>query len=367
VTPRSIDAAVHSAGAPLESLLPYLSEYWAEYVRVTFLGGASSGTGRLHVTAGASFTYPAWAETLALQPDEVSLDAIRTHVLSRSDLAVLHCYGGAEAFTHPYFAPELATAINRWLADEWLDCDDRLLASAVIAPQHTASAVEEVERIAADGRFVQIALPARSGEPYGSQRYWPIWEAAAAHGLALAITYGGASLTPPTPVHWPASFFELYVDAPLQQGTHLTSLVFSGIFDRFPELKVVLVESGWTWLPQLLWRMDWEWKASRREVPWIRDRPSDYVRRHFRLTTAPCDAPDDLRRLAQVIGQLESDEMLLYGSDHPRTHDVGIDELLDLLTPEQGERVLWRNAAETYGLEARLGAVAATDDRRETE
>jgi predicted TIM-barrel fold metal-dependent hydrolase len=354
---RSIDCAVHSAGAPLEQLVPYLSDYWAAYVRETFLGGASSGTGRLHVTAGASFTYPAWAESLSLKADEVSLEAIQSRVLSRSELAILHCYGGAEAFTHPYFAPALATAINRWLADEWLSRDDRLLASAVIAPQHTQSAVEEVERIAQDGRFVQIALPARSTEPYGNQRYWPIWEAAAAHGLALAISYGGASLTPPTPVHWPASFFELYVDAPLQHGTHLASLIFSGIFERFPDLKVVLVESGWTWLPQLMWRMDWEWKASRREVPWVRESPSDYVRKHIRVTTEPCDAPDDLKQLGQVIAQLESDEMLLYGSDHPRTHDVGVDDFLQLLSPEQGERLLWRNAADTYGLADRLGGV----------
>jgi predicted TIM-barrel fold metal-dependent hydrolase len=355
---RSIDCAVHSAAPPLEELLKYLSAYWANYVRETFLGGTSSGTGRLHVTAGTSLTYPAWAEGLSLAPDDVSLQAIQSRVLSRSELAVLHCYGGAEAFTHPYFAAALATATNRWIEDEWLQRDGRLLASAVIAPQHTASAVEEVERIAQDGRFVQITLPARSSEPYGNQRYWPIWEAAAANGLALAITYGGASLTPPTPVHWPSSFFELYVDAPMQHGTHLASLVLSGLFERFPDLKVVLVESGWTWLPQLLWRMDWEWKGSRREVPWVKDPPSDYVRRHVRVTTAPCDAPDDLAQLGQVIAQLESDHMLLYGSDHPRRHDVGVNELRGLLSPEAAERLLWRNAVDTYGLEGRIGAVS---------
>ncbi len=353
---RSIDAAVHCQTPPIEALLPYLPDYWAGYVREVFLGGATSGTGRLHVTAGASFTYPAWASNLALLPHEVSLEAIRASVLERSELAVIHCYSGAEAFTHPYFAPALATAVNRWLQEEWLEKDERLLGTAVIAPQHAASAVEEVARVAEDGRFVQLALPARSTEPYGSQRYWPIWEAAAEHGLALAITYGGASLTPPTPVHWPSSFFELYADAPLQFGTHLTSLAFSGIFERCPDLRVVLVESGWTWLPQLLWRIDWEWKSSRREVPWVKEAPSDYVRRHVRVTSDPIDAPEELSQLAQVVEQLESDDILLYGSDHPRRHAVGADELVSLLSPEQADKLLWRNAVETYGLEARVGA-----------
>jgi predicted TIM-barrel fold metal-dependent hydrolase len=356
---RSIDAAVHCQSPPIEELLPYFSDYWAAYVREVFLGGKTSGTGRLHVTAGASFTYPAWAENLALKPDEVSLDAIRSTVLERSELAVIHCYAGAEAFTHPYFAPEMASAVNRWLHDELLAKDERLLGTAVIAPQHTASAVEEVARIAESGRFVQIGLPARATEPYGNQRYWPIWEAAAEHGLALAITYGGASLTPPTPVHWPSSFFELYADAPLQFGTHVASLAFSGIFERCPDLKVVLVESGWTWLPQLFWRMDWEWKASRREVPWVKDSPSDYIRRHVRATTHPVDGPDDLAQLAQVIEQLECEELLLFGSDHPRSHDVGIDDVVSLLPAAHAERVLWRNASETYGLGARVGGAVA--------
>jgi predicted TIM-barrel fold metal-dependent hydrolase len=351
----SIDCAVHCASPTIEAMLPYLSEYWAAYARETFLRGGTSGTGRIHIGGGAAFTHPAWADSLALKPGEVSLEAIQQTVLTRSARAILQCYGGAEAFTHPYLAPALASAANRWLQDEWLARDDRLLAGAVIAPQHTESAVEEVERIAEDKRFVQISLPARAIEPYGSQRYWPIWEAAARNGIALAITHGGASLTPPTPVHWPASFFELYVDSPLSFGTHVASLVLSGIFERCPGLKVVLVESGWTWLPPLLWRLDWEWKASRREVPWVTEPPSDYLRRHLRMTTLPCDAPDDLAQLGEVIEQLESDEMLLYASDHPRRHEVSIDDLLALLTPAQGERVLFRNAVDTYGLETPAG------------
>ena len=65
------------------------------------------------------------------------------------------------------------------------------------------------------------------------------------------------------------------------------SLVMSGIFQRCPDLKIVIAESGLTWVPSLMWRMDQEWKACRREVPWVQEPPSAYVRRHFRFTTAP--------------------------------------------------------------------------------
>lgn len=348
---RTIDAAVHCQTPPVDRLLPYLSDYWASYVHEVFLGGTTSGTGRLHVTAGANFTYPNWAESLALRPELVSLEAIRATVLSRSERAIIHCYAGAEAFTHPYFAPALATAANHWLEDEWLAKEDRLLGTAVVAPQHTASAVAEVHRIAESGRFIQIALPARSVEPYGNQRFWPILDAAAERGLAVAITYGGASLTAPTPVHWPSSFFELYANAPLQFGTHVASLVLSGIFERLPELRVILVESGWTWLPPLLWRMDWEWRASRREVPWVKEAPSQYVRSNLRVTSHPVDAPDDPAQLGQVIAQLECDELLMFASDHPRSHEPAVKELVSLMSSGQAHRVLRRNAIETYGLQ----------------
>jgi predicted TIM-barrel fold metal-dependent hydrolase len=367
VTVRRIDACIHGGPPGMEALLPYLPEYWGQYLEETFLGGASSGTGRLHVTAGLPFTAPAWAQDLRIAPEDVRLEALRDHVLSVSDLAVAQWSAGAESYTHPYFGPALATAVNRWVADTYLEPEPRLLGTAALAPQHTAPAVEEVARIAHDRRFVQVGLPARAVEPYGAQRYWPIWEAAAEGGLALAITYGGASLTPPTPVNWPSSFFELYVTAPLQVATHLTSLVFSGIFERLPSLRVVVTESGWTWLPALMWKLDAEWRGARREVPWVREPPSDVLRRHVRLTTAPCDGPEDSRQLAEVVAQLESDEMLVHASDYPRGAGGGAGRVARVLEQPQAERLLWRNAWDTYGLGDRIAVASASGATRNGE
>ena len=71
------------------------------------------------------------------------------------------------------------------------------------------------------------------------------------------------------------------------------SLVTEGVFDRVPSLRVVLLECGFSWLPPLLWRFDKDWKAVWREVPWVKDKPSEYVRRHFRAATAPAQLPAD--------------------------------------------------------------------------
>jgi predicted TIM-barrel fold metal-dependent hydrolase len=340
---RVVDCDVHCPVPSVDALAPYLPKHWTDYLREV----------EFKQLVGVNSTYPAWSEMLAPARGG-SIERVRADVLERADIAILNVYYGLESQQHPYLVQALATAVNRWLEAEWLAKDDRLLASVVVAPQHANSAAEEIRRAAADRRFVQVLLPARSWEPYGSQRYWPIWEAAAETGLTPAISYGGSIGTPPTPNGWVGSLFEEYAGFQQVFGAHVTSLIANGVFNRFPDLKVVLMESGWTWLPGLAWRIDSEWKAVRREVPWVSLPPSEYIKRHVRLTTQPIDARSEPKDLRNAVEQLGSDEMLMFGSDYPREYEPGIELLLAQLDTERSERILWRNAAETYGLEGRL-------------
>jgi len=83
-------------------------------------------------------------------------------------------------------------------------------------------------------------------------------------------------------------------------------MVFCGLFpidsDRYPDLRVGLAELGFAWLPSLLWRFDKDWKALWRETPWVRDKPSVYVRKHLRATTSPTLIPGSVpaREVAQL-------------------------------------------------------------------
>src|SRR5712691_4583786 len=97
------------------------------------------------------------------------------------------------------------------------------------------------------------------------------------------------------------SHYEDYVVATHAIQTQVTTLIFSGVFDRWPNLRVAVAESGWTWLHALLWRLDQEWKVGTQEIPWVTGLPSGYVRRHFRFTTQPTDTPENVEQLAQVL------------------------------------------------------------------
>jgi predicted TIM-barrel fold metal-dependent hydrolase len=344
-----IDVDVHCAVPSVAALAGYLDPAWAEFLTVT----------GFREPPGVNLTYPGWLPMLATNGKEITIDRVRSDVLTKARVAILNCFYSVEGFTHPYLGPAVATAVNNWLADRWLSEDDRLLANAVLTPQHMEAAVEEIYRIAGDKRFVGVLVPSRSPVGYGNHRYWPMLDALAEQGLALTLNIGGAPGSPPTPINWPATFFEDHTLTTLAFQAQIMSLVFSGIFDRQPALRVAVMESGWTWLPPLMWRMDQEWKAFRREVPWLQGPPSSYVRRHFRFATQPTDTPPDAAQLGQVYEQLGSDEMLMYASDYPHQQGSDIDALFDRLDADQVRRLNFRNALDCFPLDRQLETLSA--------
>ena len=129
---------------------------------------------------------------------------------------------------------------------------------------------------------------------------------------------------------------------------HVTSLVSEGVFERFGALRVALLECGFAWLPFLLWRFDKDWKGVWREVPWVKERPSAYIRRHMRFTTEPAQLPRDAAQVAQVL-EMVGPEMLMYASDLPHDHGDSSAALLQHLPEDQVEAILRGNAREFYG------------------
>lgn len=348
-----IDCDVHCAVAAADDLLPYFGGHWPEYMREAgFTGGEA-----------ASHAYPPGA-TISARPDArpdgrpagSDLDLLRAQALDGVELAILNCCYGVEQVRNPDFQGALVRALNDWIADRWLEREPRLRASIVVGSDPLAAAAE-VERVAADDRFVQVLLPVRSSTLYGQRRWDPLYEAAVEHGLAVAVHAGGVSGNPFTPNGWPSYFFEEYVGMSAAFQTQLLSMIGEGLFERFPALRVVLLESGVAWLPSLMWRLDKEWKGIRREVPWVRRAPSEYVREHVRVTVQPLDAPADAGALARLVDQLGSDDLLLYASDYPHAHaaadggDARLDDLLAVLAEPARAALLAGTARGLYRFE----------------
>ncbi len=231
--------------------------------------------------------------------------------------AILNCLFPLQTFRDENLAAAFARALNDWLAAEWLDKDARFRGSAVLPIQSTEKCVEEIERLASDRRFVQVLMLAMGEHPLGKPLYWPIYAAAERHGFTVGIHAGSSYHHPVTGSGWPTYYLEDYAAQSLGFHAQLGSLICEGVFVKFPKLKVVLIESGVTWLPPCLWRLSKFWRGVRTEVPWLDRSPAEFARDHVRLTLQPFDGPPSAEHIGRVLDQLESDDMLLFSTDFP--------------------------------------------------
>jgi len=126
---------------------------------------------------------------------------------------------------------------------------------------------------------------------------------------------------------------------------------------------VVMIESGFTWLPTWAWRAGKTWRGVRPEVPWIDRAPAEIVREHVRFTLQPVDAPaGQPDALARTLEHMDSDRLLLFSTDYPHWQFDGEDALPDGLPEATIRKILIDNPLETY---PRLRDAAAAATQRE--
>jgi predicted TIM-barrel fold metal-dependent hydrolase len=344
--PGLIDCDLHNTVDSDQVLDPYLPEQWREYLRSfgnrRHLGTAYPPLGnRTDVRAPDGHFSPDAATTVR---EHLDPHAVAHAILIPNSTAALGQNRRLDA--------AIATAVNDWQAAEWLDADDRFRASILVAPDATEAAVVEIDRRAADPRFVQLKLNSSAGEPLGSRRYWPIYEACVRHGLPVMTHAYGHSTQPPTASGWPISTFGEHADtAPMIQAT-LASLIFGGAFDTFPSLRVVCVEYGFGWLPALGWRLDSAWRLLSSEVPDLQGKPSEYLATHVYLTTQPIEEPESPHRLDSIFDRVPwLIERLMFSSDYPHWDADWSETALPAFLPAALREAVYRgNARRLYRL-----------------
>lgn len=250
----------------------------------------------------------------------------------------------------------LATAhcrvYNDWIAAFCEPYPQRLLPAALISLMDVGKAVKEIKRAAKLGiRGVYLFPIPTNGIPYGDRYYDPFWAEVQDLDLPIGIH---VSSTPYYPWH------QYIPNAGFNNNTWYFSLVqkmdcqlcfitfFQGaVFDRFPRLKLGVVESGCSWISHMLDSMD----AFAEEGPsaTMKLRPSEYFQRQCWITGEADERA--FAAMARIVGA----ERLHWGSDYP--HEEGHKEPLKLLNETLGElsarerqMILGENASTLYGL-----------------
>jgi len=346
-----IDCDIHPNLKSSKALHPYLSERWRIH-RDTIGDRGFAGSYYPRANPNAART-DAWPPN-GLPPGS-DLDFMRSQLLDAwgMDFGVLQPLLGAGAQLNQEYAAALSTAINEWQIAEWLEPEPRLRSGLVVAYEAPELAVAEIERRGDHPGFVQVMLGIRTSEPLGRRKYWPMFEAAAAHNLPIGVHFGSQGGSPITGAGWPSMYLEDHAGMSTAFQAQVISLICEGVFEQFPSLKIVLIEGGFAWAPPLAWRLDSAWSKLKIEVPHLRRKPSEYFAEHFWLTTQPMEEP---QRPTQFLELLEQgpwlQDRLMFSTDYPHWDFDAPDQALPKVQLPAGfaEKLMAENARALYRL-----------------
>jgi len=353
-----IDTDVHPRMTPTDPRFnPLLPQRWRDYLDLIGLrsGELEAQVPRQRPFASRTDAMPPGGGIPGGDPAFAAVQLLDAYDMTAAMLNNITAVSWARGTgNHPVeFQFALARAINDWHHAYWLEADPRWRASINVPWEQPAEAVRELERCRGlSDRFVQVLLESRADEPIGNPRYWPLFEAAEALGIPIAFHVGGNRRM--TASGTPSFYFEDHCDFPLRNFNIVASLIFEGVFDRFPGLRIAFLEQGWSWVVPYAWRLDASWRALRAEVAHLQRPPSEYIREHFWFSSQPMEEPEHLEWFVEVLAMFEDfglADRLMYSSDYPHWDFDAPDEAVPLTLPlESRRRILAGNASALYGI-----------------
>lgn len=233
---------------------------------------------------------------------------------------------GAGLLKEKHVSVAMAAAYNNWLEDRYTSKDDRLYGAGMVPVHDQEAAVREIRRCAEQRKnFVAMFLPARTSLPvtYGDRFFWPMYEEAERQGMPLAI-HGGPSSGMGFD-HFD-DFCKIHtLSHPVSLLIQLTDIIFSGVFDAFPGLRIAFLEAGCTWVPFMMDRMDYEFDSvfGARKRQQMKKRPSEYLAQGDNFWVATELGEKGMKYAIDAMG---GSDRIIYASDYP--HEPTDDEIV---------------------------------------
>jgi predicted TIM-barrel fold metal-dependent hydrolase len=255
----------------------------------------------------------------------------------------------------PEAAVEVCRIYNEWLADFTKHYPDRLLGLASLPAGDVQATVEEVLRARRLGLKGLEFATTHEMTPLWNPYWEPLW--AAVNEVELPIHFHTiGNKRPPVPEEIPErakraaaavgiTGFQLFT------ANFLMSMVFAGVLERYPKVRVVLGESGIGWIPYILERMDYEWEDQFKSDLDLTMKPSEYW---YRQCKATFQYDEVGIRMLDKLGE----DCIMWGNDFPHPDGVWpdsleyIDKQFGHLPPATKRKIVCENAMQFYGLTA---------------
>jgi predicted TIM-barrel fold metal-dependent hydrolase len=286
--------------------------------------------------------------------EDMDADGIHAQVLYPSVTLA-----GAKTYSED---PELqrfcVRAYNEWLAEFCAASKGRLIGQAIIPTTGLDDAIVELEWALAQGHRGAILsrMPSGGFDPVeADDRFFALAQEAR---VPLAVHIGSFLRENPGS-QWPSIEEPRYLASAgsSKAGAHTlpvaSELMFSGIFDRFPDLNLVLVESNIGWIPSLLEQVDdmflrYRWYTG--AVRWMRRMPSQVFHDHLWATFMIDSVGLELRHRLNIDHLLWSTDYPHTGSDWPNSR-VTLERMFRGIPMDEVRKMLHDNACRLYGLD----------------
>ncbi len=260
-------------------------------------------------------------------------------------------------------------AYDRWLAEFCAAAPGRRTGCIPIDLHDMDRAVEEIGWARSQGLSGGVMLPAmslRTGLPgYADEYYEPLWSACEDNGLVVNLHTGASGTATDAKQLYDdkhGGFLGLY-EVFVFTRRPLWFLIFGGVFDRHPNLKVVVTENGVQWLPSLIRDMEsfFDTHGGAPVRSYLKLRPAEYFERHVFLGGSLMK-----RKEAEMREEIGVDR-LMWGSDYPHlegaapVHRQVLRHVFGGMPEEDVRRILGLNAARIFGFD--IGLLAKVADR----
>lgn len=303
-----VDCDRHVAVENYAQLFAHMSQSWQKHFeRDEFVGSVRDAASHIHMSDRFG------QDVLIGSPAEAEVDLA---------LAVPHQGLTTNGWADQVAAKTFLTAVNAWSLQNWESYDAGRCA-IVVSPHHPEwSATTITDAASTSDRYGAVAIPLNT-TLLGAEAFDPIYAAATAADLPVIVHFSGVEGhylgAPPLSGGVHTTAFARAALMPHLAESHITSLCFSGTFEKFPQLRVLFSGFGFAWLPSLLWRLDREWRTFRHDVPWVKRPPSEYVLENIWLSTWP---------ISEAVGEWQSlfaserlRSRIVYGSHDPIAGD----------------------------------------------
>ena len=260
------------------------------------------------------------------------------------DFAVLSNVGCVQGQLDAGSALTLARQANDHLAAAVQRHPDHFAGFATVPLQDPQAGAAEFERAVRDlGMKGALIIGQTNGAYLDDDRFRPFWECAEALGAPVYLHAADPATMPATYAGRPELIGATW-SWTAETAAHTLRLIFGGVFDRHPKLKLLLGHMGET-LPYLLWRLDARAQAFTEGAA---VKPSEIIRRNIAITTAGAFSDEPLACALQALGE----EAVMFSVDHPFESMSDASAWLDKAPVSEPvrEKISWRNAERILAL-----------------